>query len=224
MLIDDDESLFARWCRGDRRAAQQLAQRYYGYLCRYFERRAHGNCEDLVQQTLLAVLDAGMRFRGDSTFRSYLLGTARNQLHLHTRQRKREATDPFECDIVVSVGVQTAFEAGADPAEYTWLDAALSRVSADLREVVTLAFWNGLSAPEISSITGVPLNTVYSRLRRAKQQLRQQYGDQTADVSSRRRMVHTDTHALPVAAGRIIEVTDRRRPMLADRRACASKT
>jgi RNA polymerase sigma-70 factor (ECF subfamily) len=46
---------------------------------------------------------------------------------------------------------------------------ALDALDATKREVFVLSELQELSAPEIASITGVPLNTVYSRLRVAKQ-------------------------------------------------------
>jgi RNA polymerase sigma-70 factor, ECF subfamily len=45
---------------------------------------------------------------------------------------------------------------------------ALQVLDAEKREVFVLAFVEQLSAPEIVQITGVPLNTVYSRMRAAR--------------------------------------------------------
>jgi RNA polymerase sigma-70 factor (ECF subfamily) len=46
--------------------------------------------------------------------------------------------------------------------------AALSTLSDDQREVFVLARVEQMSAPEIASIVGAPINTVYSRLRAAR--------------------------------------------------------
>ena len=48
------------------------------------------------------------------------------------------------------------------------LSALLDQLDDDKRVVLVLAEVEGLSAPEIAAITGVPLNTVYTRLRRAR--------------------------------------------------------
>jgi RNA polymerase sigma-70 factor (ECF subfamily) len=45
---------------------------------------------------------------------------------------------------------------------------ALDRLDDDKREAFVLAQVEQMSAPEIAEITGVPLNTVYSRIRAAK--------------------------------------------------------
>jgi RNA polymerase sigma-70 factor (ECF subfamily) len=44
----------------------------------------------------------------------------------------------------------------------------LDKLDDDKREVLVLAEIEGLTAPEIAQVTSVPLNTVYSRLRRAR--------------------------------------------------------
>ena len=46
---------------------------------------------------------------------------------------------------------------------------ALARLDDAKREVFVFACIEGMSAPEIASLVGVPLNTVYSRLRAARQ-------------------------------------------------------
>lgn len=46
--------------------------------------------------------------------------------------------------------------------------AALETLSDDQREVFVLARVEQMSAPEIASVVGIPLNTVYSRLRAAR--------------------------------------------------------
>ncbi|HXN10812.1 MAG TPA: sigma factor-like helix-turn-helix DNA-binding protein, partial [Steroidobacteraceae bacterium] len=50
--------------------------------------------------------------------------------------------------------------------------AALSALSPQRRRLVSLAFLQGLSHPEIAAATGLPLGTVKSHIRRALQELR----------------------------------------------------
>jgi RNA polymerase sigma factor (sigma-70 family) len=178
MLERDDEALFDHWCRGDRHAGQMLVQRYYGYLVRFFDRRVRSSIDDLVQQTLLSVLDAGARFRRDSSFRAYLIGTARHQFINYVRRTKRDAISRSAGDPMWEheSNSRVQLNYSDESLDHAWLNDALCRVPSELRMVLRLAFWEGLTAPEISSTTGVPLNTVYSRLRRAKRRLRRDYG------------------------------------------------
>jgi RNA polymerase sigma-70 factor (ECF subfamily) len=48
------------------------------------------------------------------------------------------------------------------------LTEALRRVPLDAQVVLELAYWEGLDGAEIAQVLAVPLNTAYSRLRRAK--------------------------------------------------------
>ena len=51
-------------------------------------------------------------------------------------------------------------------------DLALSKVDADLAEIFVLFELDGLSSPEIAALLEIPLGTVASRLRRAREQFR----------------------------------------------------
>jgi RNA polymerase sigma-70 factor (ECF subfamily) len=56
--------------------------------------------------------------------------------------------------------------------EYGGLASALDRLSPELRSVVQAQILDGLTSREAAQLLGVPVNTVKSRLRRAKVQLR----------------------------------------------------
>ena len=51
------------------------------------------------------------------------------------------------------------------------LEAALSQISAPLREALVLRDIQGLSYREIAQVTGVPIGTVMSRLARGRSQI-----------------------------------------------------
>ncbi|HEX6992908.1 MAG TPA: sigma-70 family RNA polymerase sigma factor [Gammaproteobacteria bacterium] len=61
----------------------------------------------------------------------------------------------------------------ADAPDPRVIDAALARLSAERREVLTLRFVDDLSLAEIAAALGVPLGTVKSRLHLALKQLRE---------------------------------------------------
>ena len=52
------------------------------------------------------------------------------------------------------------------------LQLALSQVPVDQQLALELTYWEGLAAPEIARVLDIPENTVYSRVRRAKEHLR----------------------------------------------------
>ncbi|HEY7070192.1 MAG TPA: RNA polymerase sigma factor [Acidimicrobiales bacterium] len=69
-----------------------------------------------------------------------------------------------------------------DPAEDAGTGAAMRAALAALpesdREVLLLAGWEGLTAPEIAVVIDVPAATVRTRLHRARARLRAAYGDE----------------------------------------------
>lgn len=55
--------------------------------------------------------------------------------------------------------------------------AAVASLPQEQREVLSLAFWSGLSQTEIANRTGAPLGTVKSRVRLGMARLREWLGD-----------------------------------------------
>jgi RNA polymerase sigma-70 factor (ECF subfamily) len=73
--------------------------------------------------------------------------------------------------------VEPAGQGGADPAEWTSFRAAFAKLPADQRAVVALHLHAGYSVYETAAIVGAPIETVRTRLRRAKDRLRIELGE-----------------------------------------------
>jgi RNA polymerase sigma factor (sigma-70 family) len=164
-----DFELLALWRSGDNCAGSTLAKRHLDPLHRFFLRRARGHEDDLVQQTFAACVEGRDAFRGESSFRAYLFGIARFQLVSHYRH---EYSRPVLDFMITSSEDGSAAGALSEPDEGPFLKLALLRIPALLRIALELTYWQDLTAPEVAEILGIPENTVYSRLRRGKAQLR----------------------------------------------------
>jgi RNA polymerase sigma-70 factor (ECF subfamily) len=170
--LTPDIALANAWNSGDRSAGEELVARYYESVARFFRTKAGKHADDLVQRTFLCCAEAAGRFRGDSSFRSFLFGIARNVLLEHIRGRARDARiDP---DLGVSSihdldpGVSTiAFRR----AEQRLLIAALQRIPVEAQLGLELYYWEELSITELAQVLGVPEGTVKSRLHRARELL-----------------------------------------------------
>lgn len=121
--------------------------------------------EDAVQDVFVVVLDRGDGFEGRSTFRTWLYGIA---LRVARRARRRQRHEANVDDVPLP-------DARPGPArwiehaeELALLDALLEELDEPFREVFVLAEIEQLTAPQIADITGVPVNTAYSRLRLAR--------------------------------------------------------
>jgi RNA polymerase sigma-70 factor (ECF subfamily) len=75
----------------------------------------------------------------------------------------------------------SAFEPAMERAErQAAIEAALSQLPGDQREVVVLKIWGGLTFAQIAEALGVPLNTAASRYRYALARLETELSEETA--------------------------------------------
>lgn len=164
---DRDDALLRRWLGGDQSAARQLVQHYQPELRRFFSCRQPADAQDLTQETLLAILEARDRFRGDASFRTFLLRIARYKLWAHRRRRHAVHIDweIVESDLCHGEGEP---EASADE-----LERALQRLSPTLSRVITMSLEKQLTREAIAKELGIPPGTVASRIRNAKLRLRE---------------------------------------------------
>jgi RNA polymerase sigma-70 factor (ECF subfamily) len=150
-----------------------LFERYREPLWKFFCRRVadHARAEELAQDVFAALLEAAPRYQPRGRFRSFLFGIAYNVL-LSERRRRPFAT-PFDVD------PDSTAAAAADPGEALWVQRALAALDGLDREIVMLREYEGLSYDEIAQLRDVPVNTVRSRLFRARLALRDALMPQT---------------------------------------------
>jgi RNA polymerase sigma-70 factor (ECF subfamily) len=166
-----DAELLQAWADGDSQAGEQLFERHFEAIARFFRNKlpADVHHEDLIQQTFLGCIEGRDRFRGESSFRSYLFAIAHNQLSKHWRSRSRDRLD-----------LQTVSVHDLDPSpsvvlardqDQRKLLLALRRIPLDSQVALELHYWEAMTAAEIGEVLDIPLGTAKTRLRRAKQLL-----------------------------------------------------
>jgi RNA polymerase sigma-70 factor (ECF subfamily) len=166
--------LLEQWREGDRRAGSQLFERHFDSICRFFANKVTADVDDLVQRTFAACVEGKERFRGQSTFRTYLFGVAHNVLRSHLRKRRREG-ERFD------FGVTSVFDLGLNPTtliaqhkEQQLTLQALRRIPLDHQVVLELYYWEEMTAKDLAEVLEVPEGTVRGRIRRSKQLLEEQ--------------------------------------------------
>jgi RNA polymerase sigma factor (sigma-70 family) len=169
--VSTDHELLDGWATGDERAGKQLVERHYVAVFRFFRAKGTSEIDDLVQQTFLGLLEARRRYRGDSSFRCYLFGIARNVLLHHYRRRYRKEDR-------IDFGTQSAVDLGASPSallaekgERRLLLEGLRRLPMDDQIVIELYHWEALTGPELAKVLELTEPAVRSRLHRAKARL-----------------------------------------------------
>jgi RNA polymerase sigma-70 factor (ECF subfamily) len=161
-------------CRsGDGRAGAQLLGRYFPSLYYFFCNKVGPETEDLIQETFIAFLQHSDGLREAQNIRPYLLRTARNKLFNYLRDRNRSRLD-FDSS-VSSVGDSATSPSlkVARTQAHTDLLMALRDLPVDLQVVLELHYWDELTSEQISEVLEIPVGTVKSRIRRAKEALRE---------------------------------------------------
>jgi RNA polymerase sigma-70 factor (ECF subfamily) len=162
-----DEALLTRWRCGDRSAGEQLFERHYDAVRRFFRNKVpEAAARDLVQKTFLACLEAWTRFHHHSTFRTYVLGIARHVLVDHVRAAPRRDVGELDLAELVLADAQPAGEdVIAAKRERRLLLRALRRLRFPLQLVLELRYWEAMSDTEIAEVLDEPLGTIKTRLR-----------------------------------------------------------
>ena len=175
--MDVDETLVAEAARGNNDAFDALVRRYHSRLFQLIRIMTRGDeeSEDLVQETFVRAYRAVHRFRGDSTFRTWLHRIAVNVVRTHlTRRGARRGTWLVETSDAEEAVAQLASAEDLESAvvRRRMIDQALARLPADSRLLVTLRDVQGLEYREIAAITRLPIGTVESRIFRGRRRLR----------------------------------------------------
>jgi RNA polymerase sigma-70 factor (ECF subfamily) len=182
-LIDcSDEDLLAAFRRGQREAFGVLVRRYegelYGYLRRYL---GDGElADDVFQNTFLQVFTKIRQYEQGRPVRPWLYTIATNQAIDALRRASRhqalsldqEREELRGADMPQLMGFLES--RGPSPLDHVQgeerrqlVRAGVERLPAFLRQVVVLAYYQGLPYKDIADIMGIPVGTVKSRLHAA---------------------------------------------------------
>src|SRR6185312_517567 len=178
--LSQDQSLVARCLGGDEAAWEELVRAHtrqvYGLCFRFTG--SGSEAQDLTQEVFLRVFRTIKTFRStEGSFNTWLARVARNLLIDHYRRTRQErVTDSIEEQLPVLEEAGAAASerpdhrvAGREASEI--LQAALHRLSPDLREAVILRDLQELEYREIAEVLKVPEGTVKSRLNRGRAEL-----------------------------------------------------
>lgn len=165
---ESDEQLMVAFSRGSTDAFSELFSRYKEPLFGFFRRRVAdpAQAEELTQETFLAVLRASSRYEPRALFRTYLYAIGFKLLRAYRRRVAFRAT--FLGAATASRGA--ALESHSDVE--VLLRQAVGKLERLDREILLLREFEQLSYAEIAVLLHLPLNTVRSRLFRARIALR----------------------------------------------------
>lgn len=167
---------------GDREAFAELVSRETDAVYRAC-RRIVGNAadaEDVTQESFVAAYRSIRSYRGDGPPRAWLLRIATRQAFRRLSRRRPQAdldavSDARLADHAADPGIRVPVDE-----ERAGIRSAVSALPEPYREVVALRFFADLSLWEVADVTGRPVNTVKTHLRRGLERLRRHLGSPEA--------------------------------------------
>ena len=172
---EPDPAILARIVSGDLDALGTLFERYQHDVRRFLMRLgvSTADLDDLVQLSFLEVINASRNFDGRSSARAWLLGVAATMVR---RQRRSFARMTARLGAWTRARQEVRTETPSETFEGREIEArfwsALQNLSPKKREVFVLVTLEGSSGEEAAIALGVPLNTVWTRLHHARDELR----------------------------------------------------
>lgn len=185
-LDPPDETLMLRYQQGDRAAFAQLVRRHQTALFNFALRqvRVPQVAEDVVQESFVRVVQNAADFKHEARFTTWVYTITRNLCIDHLRKRalrKHPSLDESrgEDGDGPTLGEQTADPRASVEREATGTELkeriarAVDTLPDEQREVFLMREIANLPFKEIAEITGVPENTVKSRMRYALERLQE---------------------------------------------------
>ena len=148
-------------------AARVQALRGRLYRTAYLYLGSEADALEAVDEAVYQALRALKKLRQPEFFDTWLTRILLNECHKELRRRKRLAPEEALPET-----------AGADAYDGLPLKEAVRRLPEDLRAVIILRFFAGLSQAETAAALEVPQGTVATRQRRALQLLRLELGEE----------------------------------------------
>jgi RNA polymerase sigma-70 factor (ECF subfamily) len=153
---------------GRRDAFATIFERHRASIWAFFRRRTPDPeaAAELTQDVFVAVLEAAPRYEARGAFRSYLFGVACNVLSAWQRRTGPAASFSSLTDLDPPA-------AASDPDAVLWVRRALASLDPIDRDILMLREYEALKYDEIAVVLGLPINTVRSRLFRARLALKE---------------------------------------------------
>jgi RNA polymerase sigma-70 factor, ECF subfamily len=188
-----DSYLIERYLQGDHVQMDELIRRHQARAYQYAFRltRDQDAAADLVAETFLRVFRSIERFKGESSFTTWLYRIITN---CFLDSRKRSLARP-----IVSLDAQVETADGTVAMQFAsdvsspdellnrrmraeMLASAIEKLSTSSRTIVQMFHGEMLSYEEIAEVLGIPAGTVKSRLNRARVTLAERLDHKRADL------------------------------------------
>lgn len=172
----EERALISAVASGDRQAFERLYRGYenrlHQYLCILL--RDEAIAEEVAVEVMVAVWTGAKTFRGGSLVSTWIFGIARHKaldaLRRVTRADQRSV--PLDA-LLEQADLQDGPAVAAEQESLARItQRALAALSSAHQEAIRLAYYEELTYEEMAGVIGCPVNTVKSRLFKARRQLK----------------------------------------------------
>ena len=172
-VVDPDAELVGRAQDGDLAAFEQLVERHRDVVFRVAARVVgREEAQDVSQDAFLRAFHRLDRFRGEGTFKSWLLQIAHNAALTAIGRRRPDLLDePEELEGEPTAVQRSPVSLLESSERRSRLEGKIRLLRPEHRAVLVLRDVEGLSYEEIGGITEMPLGSVKGRLHRAREEL-----------------------------------------------------
>ena len=171
----DDQSLIAGVAAGDRDALAELYDRYAGSMMALGLRRLDDRqeVEDVLHDVFMEVWRNAHTYESErGSVRAWLFLLMRSRTLDAARKVRRTRTDSLEAATLDHDKADTERDM-SDELERARIREVLLSLPQRLRQVLRLAYFRGLTCREVAERIDVPVGTVKSRMRTARNLLRE---------------------------------------------------
>ena len=154
--------------------AAKYQKRIYSLGMSFFKN--HDDSEDFVQDIMLKTFSALPKFRGESSFSTWLMRIAYNSA-INSVKRKREFVSAFD-DFEIKTNDLTPEERQIQNCVKNSIRWAVSSLPEKYRICIDLYFFYDMPYADIESVTGIPVNTIKSHIFRSKKILKTELENQ----------------------------------------------
>lgn len=159
----------------------EVYQEYFPFVWRTARRMGvnDSSLDDVCQDVFVAVHRRLPEFEGRSSLKTWMFGFVLNVVQVHHRTQRRKNVSYRATGEVVDPDTVEDSRSQSPDEQMSRTEAAdiahdlLSRLPDDKRAVFILSELEGMSAAEIAEAVSANVNTVYARLRAARQQFSQ---------------------------------------------------
>ncbi len=168
-MIADENALIEKAKAGDGRAFEQLVKLHYRtvYNTAYRYMNDHGGADDVTQDTFMKAYSALESFRGESSFKSWLIRIAGNTALNAIRAAggsKRQYVDINDVDLASKNQGYGDMERNQTA---QMLKKAIAGLPDKQRQALELRIYDDLSFIEVAEIMGSPFDTAKANFRHA---------------------------------------------------------